>query len=462
MELKRILAKDARSANEEAASLYGGEVMVISCSKVGTQTELIVAVDTVKETPSPLGKAVSADASSPSANAELEHPFAQVFELAKRQPEPAIAEPSPVQQPTALPPMSTSSTAQALASNAEEALERLRGQELVSLVREEIASLRREFHLSRLGNDQAGAIGTASPVRLLHETLIECHAPAALRASLVNGLLDCNDLSQALEAIQTQLGTILRVPAAPSLLSGVHALCGPSGAGKTMMAHRILAAASRELAIEDMALVSCADHKPGAWSQVQILAAQTGVDIYRARDLHALPLLLEELGHRKLIVIDTAGSDPMRQAMELSQLDAHITLHAVLPTDASSDQFRQLHSVPGLKWGSLMLSKSDEQRNPWPLLGFLSGSPTAISVIPKSDRIQDGLASQGKDELVRWAMDKLQNTMEQTAAAGIQMPAMLPRDVAKTPVRVTKPRVARAAKPKAQTAKSSPLITCLQ
>jgi flagellar biosynthesis protein FlhF len=241
MELKRILAKDARSANEEAASLYGGEVMVISCSKVGTQTELIVAVDTVKETPSPLGKAVSADASSPSANAELEHPFAQVFELAKRQPEPAIAEPSPVQQPTALPPMSTSSTAQALASNAEEALERLRGQELVSLVREEIASLRREFHLSRLGNDQAGAIGTASPVRLLHETLIECHAPAALRASLVNGLLDCNDLSQALEAIQTQLGTILRVPAAPSLLSGVHALCGPSGAGKTMMAHRILA-----------------------------------------------------------------------------------------------------------------------------------------------------------------------------------------------------------------------------
>jgi flagellar biosynthesis protein FlhF len=173
-------------------------------------------------------------------------------------------------------------------------------------------------------------------------------------------------------------------------------------------------------------------------------------------------LLLEELGHRKLIVIDTAGSDPMRQAMELSQLDAHITLHAVLPTDASSDQFRQLHSVPGLKWGSLMLSKSDEQRNPWPLLGFLSGSPTAISVIPKSDRIQDGLTSQGKDELVRWAMDKLQNTMEQTAAAGIQMPAMLPRDVAKTPVRVTKPRVARAAKPKAQTAKSSPLITCLQ
>jgi flagellar biosynthesis GTPase FlhF len=211
-----------------------------------------------------------------------------------------------------------------------------------------------------------------------------------------------------------------------------------------------------------MALVSCADHKPGAWNQLQILAAQTGVDVYRARDLHALPLLLEELGHRKLIVIDTAGSNPVRQAMELSQLDAHITLHAVMPADASIDQLRQLHSVPALVWGSLMLSKADEQRNPWPLLGFLSGAPAAISAVSKSERIQDGLASYSKDELVRWALDKLQNTLEQTAAAGIQMPALLPRDVAKTPVRVPKPRVARTAKPKAQTAKSTPPITCLQ
>ena len=41
MELKRILAKDARSANEKAVSLYGSEVMVISCNKVDNLTELI-------------------------------------------------------------------------------------------------------------------------------------------------------------------------------------------------------------------------------------------------------------------------------------------------------------------------------------------------------------------------------------------------------------------------------------
>jgi len=109
-----------------------------------------------------------------------------------------------------------------------------------------------------------------------------------------------------------------------------------------------------------------------------------------------------------------------------------------------------------------MLSKADEQRNPWPLLGFLSCSPTGISAIAKSNRIQDGLASYSKDDLVRWAMDKLQNTLEQTSASDNQMPAMMPRDVAKTPVRVTKPRTARTVKPKAQSAKSTPPVTCLQ
>jgi flagellar biosynthesis GTPase FlhF len=236
MELKRILAKDARSANEEASRLYGGEVMVISCSKVGDQTELIVAIDSAAPQ-APAAMDLAAPADTFGANAELEHPFAQVFDLAKRTPEPATDEPAPMAQPTALPLTPSPTTAHALAHQAEEALERLRGQELVSLVREEIASLRREFHLSRLSNDQAGTVGTASPVRLMHEALIECHAPAALRASLVNGLLDCNDLAQALEAIQAQLGTVLAAPAAPSLLSGVHALCGPSGAGKTLMAN---------------------------------------------------------------------------------------------------------------------------------------------------------------------------------------------------------------------------------
>ena len=45
MELKRILARDVKSANEKAVALYGNDVLVISSCQVRGQTELIVAVD---------------------------------------------------------------------------------------------------------------------------------------------------------------------------------------------------------------------------------------------------------------------------------------------------------------------------------------------------------------------------------------------------------------------------------
>jgi flagellar biosynthesis GTPase FlhF len=45
MELKRIIARDTRAANQKAVALYGPDVLVISSSKVRGQTELIVAVD---------------------------------------------------------------------------------------------------------------------------------------------------------------------------------------------------------------------------------------------------------------------------------------------------------------------------------------------------------------------------------------------------------------------------------
>ena len=46
MELKRIIARDSRAANDKAIQLYGPDVLVISSQRVDNQTELIVAIDT--------------------------------------------------------------------------------------------------------------------------------------------------------------------------------------------------------------------------------------------------------------------------------------------------------------------------------------------------------------------------------------------------------------------------------
>ena len=51
MELKRILARDARTANEKAVAQYGPDVLIISSNQVNGLTELIVATDIPDLTP---------------------------------------------------------------------------------------------------------------------------------------------------------------------------------------------------------------------------------------------------------------------------------------------------------------------------------------------------------------------------------------------------------------------------
>ena len=45
MQLKRILARDTRTATDKAISLYGDDVLIISNHTVNGQTELVVALD---------------------------------------------------------------------------------------------------------------------------------------------------------------------------------------------------------------------------------------------------------------------------------------------------------------------------------------------------------------------------------------------------------------------------------
>ena len=108
MELKRIIARDTRAANEKAVALYGPDVLVISTSKVRGKTELIVAVDVepmnaevaLAETFVPTEKTYSLSATPVSEEAPLveEKPasFGKVLDdtmaLHKRQTKPAKAD----------------------------------------------------------------------------------------------------------------------------------------------------------------------------------------------------------------------------------------------------------------------------------------------------------------------------------------------------------------------------------
>jgi flagellar biosynthesis protein FlhF len=68
MELKRILARDTRSATEKAMAMYGPDVLIISNHRVEGQTELIVALDVAEAAPEEMFFEMASEAQSQAAS----------------------------------------------------------------------------------------------------------------------------------------------------------------------------------------------------------------------------------------------------------------------------------------------------------------------------------------------------------------------------------------------------------
>jgi flagellar biosynthesis protein FlhF len=459
MELKRIIARDGRSATEKAIALYGADVLIVANHPLDGQTELIVAVDIACDSsaddsrPGPHTDLPSAlTVSSPSqvqAPAGIDTQAFRAFDeamqlvrsaapevarsVALRSTEPPLGSPAQPAIPAPLPVQDPETRA----------LETLRGREIVDMVRQELAALRQEFKLSRQLSSWQTGLEMPTALSPLSEALQEMAVPAGLRALLLESIRSCDNTGQALSAMNALLCAALPASTVSAPLKGIHALCGPSGSGKTLMLARLASAACSQLAPEQITLISFNDARPGAWSQLQMLAAQTGVECLRARDAATLSLMLEELQTRTLVLIDTAGVDCLAQAASLSALQQPVTLHGVLPVDASITSVRRLLQAPKQTWASLMLTKLDEAGHPWPLIQGLSEQPLPISVMGSGERSSQGLQNFDAQQLVRLALAPLHERASAETALAADTEAQAQAESIPTPApaaKVARPR----------------------
>ena len=495
MELKRIIAKDTRTANEKAMALYGSDVLIISSCQVRGQTELIVAVDiepiapetAVKEefVPSDLTYStkrkpghVEEDTFVPAhkklndkapksfdevldqtikQNKRVERaaqsaPQSSAHTTTQRTTKTADAvvqerssgsksaeftgppKPADWRKPTAHKALLESSVSTKQATQAapkksapyatpaqtlEEisAMEKarddrevLRGREIVELVREELATLRKEFKLS-----QQLAMWQGTPLsrnlQPLRNALNEAPIPAALRALLIDSIQSFDEVEPALQEIKRQLCSSIESTsvgtgaAMPS--EGVHVLAGPSGAGKTLMIARLAQEISVTIGTDQIAVISYSDLRAGAWNQAQLLSAQSGVDCFRANNPATLKLLLEEHSNRKIVFIDTPGVQMADRVAEIQGVFAQAKFHAVLPADVSLTTLRRIFSLQNIEWQSLMISKLDESSQPWPLIQCLTEGHVNVSVASKGERLGDWLRSVKSEDLVNLALSNL-------------------------------------------------------
>ena len=194
MELKRILARDTKTANERAIALYGRNVLVISNHTVGGQTELVVAVDideSSAQTTNPVLAAVAA-AAPQAATPPKARVFAEVMSEIDRTPAPAPQE-APTQRASVL--AAAQSFDMQLSQGAADVQERdkLRSHEIMDLIRDELASLRREFNLSQKTSGWQSGLNLAPEVQALMDSFTQAGMPASLRTLLLDTVKDMRD-----------------------------------------------------------------------------------------------------------------------------------------------------------------------------------------------------------------------------------------------------------------------------
>jgi len=194
---------------------------------------------------------------------------------------------------------------------------------------------------------------------------------------------------------------------APTPMTGVHALAGPSGSGKSLMIARLAHAASVQHGCEQVMVISFQDQRAGAWNQTQLLSAQSGVDCFRATSAATLKLLLEEHAGRQLVLIDTPGVQMNERLADLRAIHANIQCHAVVPADASAASLRRVFDNTDNVWASLMLSKLDEASQPWALLQYLTEKTLGVSVASRGDRTADLVQDVVMSDVVQRALENL-------------------------------------------------------
>ena len=192
MELKRILARDTRSATEKAMALFGPDVLIISNHRVEGQTELIVALDVAEAAPEELfemaseaqsqaASPVTVAATSPRARvsstpSSVNNPFSDHLHQLL-QPSAKMAQAEEVE------PAAPTSTEQLLTQGRDQ----VRSQEIVSLVREELAALRQEFRLSQQTASWQMNQYWPAHIQPLIQAMTEAGVPTAFRALFQHG-----------------------------------------------------------------------------------------------------------------------------------------------------------------------------------------------------------------------------------------------------------------------------------
>ena len=379
MELQRILAKDSRSAMEQVHNTFGKDALVVSNKRARNKTELIVAVDLKADLEHALDDMQLEGEHIKEPTSEVCEEFNQVMEskIFKTSPDFFANENTP-------PSFLSDSSSDVMDDNrTDDKRDQLHAREIVDLVKQELAVMRRELTLSDRLSSVGGEI-TNEAMQPFADALSHSGLSISLQVMVADLINQSRETEDAIGTISTILGNNINNVNILDNMQDVHVLSGRSGSGKTVTCARLARQKALEYGENAVAVISFKDSRFGAWSQIQILCSQAGVDTFRAKNNDELKNILEELSDRRLVIIDTSGSDAASSIKSLSNLLPEASYHLVLPADSSEGGVRSSINASQDVWESIIITRLDGDVQPWPIINVLVDQDIPVSLITNS------------------------------------------------------------------------------
>lgn len=354
MKIKRFVAPDMRQAMREVREEQGPEAVILSTRRLDEGIEVVAAIDYDE---SLVREAVRHGA-----------PFTAALAEAEAASKPRVAETAPAalltRPPVAVavpPPLSPANDMPVMRPLMEQAAQD------TAQMRSELGSLREmlEMQLSSLAwNDMERRQPLRARVlREMTRLGIEADVARALVAELP-------DQISAEQARYLPLGMLSRslTVSGRDLCgddSGVIALVGPTGVGKTTTIAKLAARAVMRHGAEKVALVSTDHYRIGAAAQLEHYGRLLGARVYPAYDAASLRKVLEMLRGSHTVLIDTAGvagSDPrLTQQLDILADASGLRACLVLAANAQSQALDEaVRAYLPLKPHACILTKLDE------------------------------------------------------------------------------------------------------
>jgi len=404
MKMKRVLAKDTRTALAMIKESLGEDAVILSTNKVGKEVEVVAALDYEERRASTPGQ-------SDFANRLAANLDKLKVNRSNTRPQAATAAYVPREEPQERRFMSPALAQEAASYKAPTpAVQPSQSGQQMQRMEKELGLLRLlvEQQMSQ-SSTQSQAFVSAAALKVVQRL-----ERMGLEQKLINQILPQlshhDDADRLWQEAQTWLQQHIHTASEGVVQKrGIYALVGPTGVGKTTAIGKLGAQLAMKHGKHKVALISMDQQRIGARDQLRVFGAMLGIEVYHVAGMSDLQAHLVQLAHKDYILVDTAGGNPFDEHIQklvdgLKGLPQQVNVYLTLAANSQTHALRHLMRHYQGQVAGVVATKLDETLPLGGLLSALIESQQRLVMITDGQRIPLDLGYPTAEQIVSHAV----------------------------------------------------------